>query len=699
VPSVATPAREADRLLNRELSWIDFNARVLELAEDHGVPLLERVKFCAIFSANLDEFFMVRVAGLMGQVASGMSVRSPDGRTPTEALAEIRQRVLELSARQAKLWRRELLPALAEQDIVVGNIGDLRARELDELTERFDRQIYPVLTPLAVGPGQPFPYISGLSLSLALFVRDPETGEQRFARVKVPELLPRFLPVGDRGLYLPLEDVIAHFLPWLFPDMEIVESGFFRVTRDADFEVSDEADDLLEAVELELRRRRFGDAVRVEVSDSTSPEIRAGILEGLGAEEDQLYPIAGLLDLADLVELARLERPDLKDDPWLAVTQPRIAELGTPAAFFEEIRRGDILVHHPYESFNTSFEAFVRGAGKDRNVLGLKTTVYRTSDETPLVPALIDAAEEGKQTVCLVELKARFDEHRNIEWSRALERAGVHVVYGFPNLKIHAKATLVVRREGDELRRYVHVGTGNYHALNARTYEDFGLFTADPEISADVADLFNYMTGFGHPRRFRKLLTAPFALRARLIEEIRAVAQAAGAGKHAKIRIKVNALTDEAVIEELYEASEAGAEIDIAARGVCSLRPGVPGMSENIRVRSILGRFLEHSRVFILEAGKKSTYLLGSADLMPRNLDHRLEIVVPVEDSYAQQRLSSVFDALLADNAQAWELRTDGTWERLWPAKDERPKPAHAALMRSARARFRRRAEPSRARS
>jgi polyphosphate kinase len=698
VPPVATSAREADRLLNRELSWIDFNARVLELAEDNGVPLLERVKFCAIYSANLDEFFMVRVAGLMGQVASGMSVRSPDGRTPTEALAEIRERVLELSARQAKLWRRELLPALAEQDIVVGNIGDLRARELDELTERFDRQIYPVLTPLAVGPGQPFPYISGLSLSLALFVRDPETGEQRFARVKVPELLPRFLPVGDR-LYLPLEDVIAHFLPWLFPDMEIVESGFFRVTRDADFEVSDEADDLLEAVELELRRRRFGDAVRVEVSDSMSPEIRAGILEGLGAEVDQLYPIAGLLDLADVVELARLERPDLKDDPWLAVTQPRIAELGTSAAFFEEIRRGDILVHHPYESFTTSFEAFVRGAGKDRNVLGLKTTVYRTSDETPLVPALIDAAEEGKQTVCLVELKARFDEHRNIEWSRALERAGVHVVHGFPNLKIHAKATLVVRREGDELRRYVHVGTGNYHALNARTYEDFGLFTADSEISADVADLFNYMTGFGHPRRFRKLLTAPFALRARLIEEIRAVAQAAEAGKHAKIRIKVNALTDEAVIEELYEASEAGAEVDIVARGVCSLRPGVPGMSENIRVRSILGRFLEHSRVFILEAGKKSTYLLGSADLMPRNLDHRLEIVVPVEDSYAQQRLSSVFDALLADNAQAWELRADGTWERLRPAKDERPKPAHAALMRSARARFRRRAEPRRARS
>ena len=696
MPSVATHAREADRLLNRELSWLDFNSRVLELAEDRSVPLLERVKFCAIFSANLDEFFMVRVAGLLGQVASGVSVRSGDGRTPTEALVEIRRRVMELSARQAKLWRRELLPLLADQDIDVGNVGDLRPRELAELTERFEHELFPILTPLAVGPGQPFPYISGLSLSLGLFVRDPETAEQRFARVKVPELLPRFLPIGDRGLYLPLEDVIAHFLPWLFPEMEISECAAFRVTRDADFEVSDEADDLLEAVELELRRRRFGDAVRVQVSDSMSEEMRARLLDGLDAEEDQLYPIAGLLDLADVMQLARLARPDLTDDPWLAVTQPRIADLSSAAEFFEEIRRGDILVHHPYESFATSFEAFVRGSGKDRNVLGLKTTVYRTSDETPLVPALIDAAEEGKQTVCLVELKARFDEHRNIEWSRALERAGVHVVYGFPNLKIHAKATLIVRREGNDLRRYVHIGTGNYHAINARVYEDFGLFTADPEIGADVADLFNYLTGFGRPQRFRKLLVAPFALRARLIEEIRAVAQSAEAGKKAVIRIKVNALTDQAVIEELYEASQAGAEIDIVARGVCALRPGVPGMSENIRVRSIVGRFLEHSRLFILESNKKSTYLLGSADLMPRNLDHRLEIVVPVEDSYAQQRLAGVFDALLSDNAQAWELGSDGTWERIKTAKDERPKPAHAALMRSVRARFRRRAEPPR---
>ena len=520
-------ATSDERLLNRELSWLAFNGRVLELAEDPSVPLLERVKFCSIFSSNLDEFFMVRVAGLLGQLAAGLSVRSPDGRSPQEALFEIRKLVTELTARQTKLWRRDLKPALADAGIVVGRVEDLRDKELDELADRYERQVFPVLTPLAVGPGQPFPYISGLSLSLGVFVRDPESGEERFARVKVPELLPRFLEVGSRGIFLPLEHVIAHFLDWLFPKMEIVECAAFRVTRDADFAVSDEADDLLEAVELQLRRRRFGDSVRVEVADSMSEAMQDRLLSGLGADSQQFSPVTGLLDLADTIELARLDRPDLKDDPWLPVTQPRLAEIDAPAEFFDEIRRSDLLVHHPYESFATSFEAFVRGAAADPNVAGLKTTVYRTSDETPLVPALIEASEDGKQSVCLVELKARFDEHRNIEWSRALERAGVHVVYGFPNLKIHAKATLVVRREGEVLRRYAHVGTGNYHTINARSYEDFGLFTADPEIAADVADLFNYLTGFGRPQRFRKLLVAPWTLRSRLIDEIRAVAEAA----------------------------------------------------------------------------------------------------------------------------------------------------------------------------
>ncbi len=691
----ATVAHEAERLFNRELSWLDFNARVLELAEDPDLPLLERVKFCAIFSSNLDEFFMVRVAGVMEQIDSGLAAPAGDGRTPAETLAEIRRVATGLTARQSKLWRGELRPALEDHGVVVAHVEDLGNDELDELQERFERQVYPVLTPLAVGPGQPFPYISGLSLSLGLLVRDPETGEERFARVKVPELLPRFLRIGDRALYLPLEHVIAHFLPSLFPKMEIAECAAFRVTRNADFEVSDEADDLLEALELELRRRRFGDAVRVEVAEAMSEEMRARLLAGLGAEQDELYPVGGLLGLADLAELAAIDRRDLKDEPWLPVTQPRIKDFDSAAEFFAEIRRSDILVHHPYESFATSFEAFVRGAATDPNVVGLKTTVYRTSDETPLVPALVEASEEGKQSVCVVELKARFDEHRNIEWSRALERSGVHVVYGFPNMKVHAKATLIVRREGTDLRRYVHVGTGNYHALNARTYEDFGLFTADPDIAADVADLFNYVTGFGRPQRFRKLLVAPFALRSRLIDEIRAVAQAASAGKKAAIRLKVNALSDQAIIEELYEASEAGAQIDIVSRGVCTLRPGVPGMSENIRVRSVLGRYLEHSRLFIFEAGKKTTYLLGSADLMPRNLDHRLEVVVPIEDSRAQQRLSSVFDALLGDNSQAWDLDADGSWTRVHPKKEDRPKPAQATLMRSTRARFRSRATPA----
>jgi polyphosphate kinase len=680
----------AGRLLNRELSRLDFNARVLELAADPKLPLLERVKFCAIFSSNLDEFFAIRVGGLMGQAASGLTVRSPDGRTPQEALAEIRERVLALTAEQSKLWKRALKPELAEQGIVVGRIADCSEKELAELAERFEREIYPVLTPLAVGPGKPFPYISALSLSLGVFVRDPESGEVRFARVKVPELLPRFLRVGSKGTFIPVEHVIAHSLTALFPKMEIIECAAFRVTRDADFEVSDEADDLLEAVELELRRRRFGETVRVEVSSSMSPEMLARLKLGLLIDDDQVYPVDGLPDLADLQQIAALDRPELKYEPWRPMTQPRLTLDEEGGELFEEIRRNDILVHLPYESFTTSVEAFIWAAARDPDVIAIKTTVYRTSDESPLVPALIEASESGKQSVCLVELKARFDERRNIEWSRALERAGVHVVYGVPNLKIHAKATLVVRREPGGLRRYVHVGTGNYHALTARDYEDIGLFTADEEIAADVADLFNYLTGFGRPQRFRRLLVAPFALRTSLLEEIRLVTQAAKAGKEARIRIKTNAITDEALIDALYDASRAGAEIDIVARSICALHPGVEGLSEHIRVRSIVGRFLEHSRAAIFDAGDKSTFLMGSADLMPRNLDHRVEIVTPIQDARARQRMTAIFDALLADNTNSWNLRADATWRRIRPKKGERPASAQASLMRSAIARGRR---------
>jgi polyphosphate kinase len=686
------------RLLNRELSWLDYNARVLARAADPGLPVLERSRNCAYFSSNLDEFFQVRVAGLMGQEESGLLVRSPDGRTPQQTLAAVRAKTLELTADQAKLWKRELRPALEDGGVIVGDVDDANKKELEELERRFERDVFPILTPLAVGPGQPFPYISPLSLSLGIFVRDPETGEERFARVKVPELLPRFLSIGDRGLFLPLERVIRHFLPRLFPGMEIVECCTFRVTRDADFEVSDEADDLLEAVQDELRRRRFGDVVRVEVSGSVSSRMLDRLKRGLRATDDQIYLIQGLLDLAELQELVQLDRPDLKDEPWFPVVHPRFAAAADAQDLFAEVQRGDILVHHPFDSFVSSFEGFLKAASEDPAVVALKTALYRTSDDSPVVPALIEASERGKQSVSLIELKARFDESRNIGWSRSLEQAGVHVVYGFPNLKIHAKTTLVVRREGDELRRYVHLGTGNYNILTARTYEDYGLFTADPEIGADVADLFNYLTGFARPQSFRKLLVAPFSLREGLMERIRDVRRAAADGKEARIRIKVNNLNDEAIINELYRASQEGAKIDIVTRSICTLRPGVPGLSETIRVRSILGRFLEHSRLFIFDAGDESTFYLGSADLMPRNLDHRIELVAPVEDARAQNDLVRAFDVLLADNASAWELSSEGRWMKLRPRKGDRGRAAQTVFMRSAKARARRRAAATRTR-
>jgi polyphosphate kinase len=481
----------ADRLINRELSFLDYDARVLALVEDPDLPLLERVWFCSIFSQMLDEFFAVRVVGVSEQAASGVTVRSPDGRTPLQTLREARQRVLELQAEQSRIWSQELVPALAAEGIVISRIEDLSTDERQELERRYDRDIYPVLTPLAVGPGQPFPYISGLSISLAVFVRDPETGEERFARVKVPEGLPRFLSIGESGRFIRLEHVLTHFLPSLFPGMDVLERSLFRVTRDADFEVSDEADDLLEAVELELRRRRFGEVTRVEVSSSMSTAMRERIQTGLRIDDELIYPVEGTLDLADVSELTRLDRPDLKNDAWIPVGRPPLAQLENGGQF-AAIRGADILVHHPYDSFAASFEAFLDTAAVDPSVIALKSTVYRTGDDTPLVPALIAASENGKQSVCLVEIKARGDERRNIEWSRALEQAGVHVVYGFPSMKTHAKTTLVVRREAGLLRRYVHLGTGNYNNVTAKSYEDFGLFTADEEVGADIADLFNY---------------------------------------------------------------------------------------------------------------------------------------------------------------------------------------------------------------
>ncbi|MGL6279826.1 MAG: polyphosphate kinase 1 [Gaiella sp.] len=674
------------RLLNRELSWVEFNARVLELAEDPALPLLERAKFSAIFSSNLDEFFMVRVAGLLEQEEANLGVRSRDGMTPAQALDRIRARVGELTARQARLWKRELCPALAEEEIDVASIESCSEKELAKLQAYFERDVYPVLTPLAVGPGQSFPYISGLSLSLGVIAVDPATGDERFARVKVPEGLPRFVPVGKR--LVPLESVIAHFLPALFPGIEIVERAVFRVTRDADFDLSDDADDLLEAVESELRRRRFGDVVRLEVSASASRAMRERLIEGLDVRRSQVYEIEGLLDQSELWELVGLDRPDLKDEPWVPVVPPRWTR-AKGARVFDEIRRGDLLVHLPYDSFRATFEALAQAAARDPDVIAIKTTVYRTSDDSSLVSSLIECAEEGKQSVCLVELKARFDERRNIEWSRAMEQAGVHVVHGFHDLKIHAKMTLVVRREPEGLRRYVHIGTGNYNASTARLYEDVGIFTADEEIAADVADLFNHVTGFGRPQRFRRLLVAPFEMRERLVEEIRRVTTAASSGTPSRIRLKLNSLVDPTIIEALYDASAAGVDVEICARSICMLRAGVPGLSENIRVRSILGRFLEHSRIYWFEAGEEASVWIGSADLMQRNLDRRIEVLMPVDGARTRQELGAVLDSVFADNTNAWELEPDGTWARV-AHEDRKQKTHQKAMMRRARQRARR---------
>ncbi len=687
---------DESRLLNRELSWLEFNARVLELASNPSIPLLERVKFCAIFSSNLDEFFMVRVAGLLEQEDADFAVRSADGLSPGEALDLIKARLSELTRQQSKLWKRELQPALAAEGIEVVTIDHCTEKELERLQKVFERDIYPVLTPLAVGAGQPFPYISGLSLSLAVLAIDPDTQEERFARVKVPEGLDRFVDAGGR--LVPLESVIAHFLPSLFPGMEISERAVFRVTRDADFEVSDDADDLLEAVESELRQRRFGDVVRVEVSASASAVMLERLREGLGVGERQTYEIEGLVDAAELAQLLRIDRPELKDEPWVPITQPRLQRVVDPARIFDEIRRADLLVHQPYESFRTSFEAFAAAAAADPDVIAMKTAVYRTSDDSTLVSNLIDCAEQGKQAVCLVELKARFDERRNIEWSRELEQAGVHVVHGFPDLKIHAKMTLVVRRESGGLRRYVHLGTGNYHAATARLYEDVGIFTSDEEIAADVADVFNYVTGFGRPQQFRKLLVAPFEMRNRLLEEIGSVAEAARGGEKARIRLKLNNLVDPRIIDALYEASGAGVEVEICARSICMLRPGVDGLSENIRVRSIVGRFLEHSRIYAFEAGERSTVFIGSADLMPRNLDRRVEVLTPIESVRARQELEAVLGSVFADDVHAWGLRSDGTWSRTEPRKGKHVD-HQVAMMRRAKLRARRQAEPGRAKA
>jgi polyphosphate kinase len=677
VPPLAPPAPEppAERDLhdpalydNRELSWVEFNRRVLELAEQPDVPLLERVKFAAIFASNLDEFFMIRVAGLHDQVDAGLTDPGADGRTPSQVIDEVRERVALLVDRHTRCVERELRPAMSEHGICIVSYASLSAREREVLAERFRRQIFPVLTPLAVGLGRPFPYISNLSLSLAVLVRDPETHTATFARVKVPkEMLPRFVPVDDSGTrFVALEEVIAAHLDALFPGMDIVDHGMFRVTRDADFEVSDEADDLLAAVERELRRRRFGEVVRVELAAGMPEELRARLMEALDVEERQVYAVEGLLDLQDLMQIVGLPGfSDLRYPPWTPVTQPRLqGEEGESADVFTAIRQRDILVHHPYDSFSTSVERFVEQAVNDPDVLAIKMTVYRTSDDTPLMPALIRAAERGKQAVCLVELKARFDERANIGWARALEEAGVHVVYGHPALKTHAKCLLVVRREGDGVRHYVHVGTGNYHPTTARLYTDFGLFTCDEQLGEDVADMFNFLTGFARPRRFRRVLLAPNFLREGIIAEIQRTVAAHQEGRPARIAMKMNSLVDRRCIRALYRASQAGVPVDLNVRGICCLVPGIEGVSDNIRVVSVVGRLLEHSRIYAFQRGDEQQVYIGSADLMPRNLDTRVELLAPVDDPVLRDDLRDTLERSLADTTNTWELQPNSTWRR-----------------------------------
>ncbi|HEX5897865.1 MAG TPA: polyphosphate kinase 1 [Solirubrobacteraceae bacterium] len=666
-PESASDLHDPRLYNNRELSWIEFNARVLELAEQDDLPLMERLKFLAIFTSNLDEFFTIRVAGLHDQVDAGLSDPGADGRTPSQVIDELRVRIDELTERQTQVSQREIGPALAEHGIAIVPIGEVSGEERQALDERFRRQIFPVLTPLAVGLGRPFPYISNLSLSLAVLVRDPQTQVTTFARVKVPkEMLLRFVPVGDSTTFVALEELIAGNLDALFPGMEIVDHGFFRVTRDADFDISDEADDLLRAVEAELRRRRFGEVVRLEVDTKMSSDLRAELTEALEVEERQVYVVDGLLDLTDLWQIVKLPGfGDVRDAPWTPVTQPRLqGEDDGHVDIFGVIRAGDVLVHHPYDSFSTSVERFVEQAANDPEVLAIKMTVYRTSDDTPLVPALIRATEKGKQAVCLVEVKARGDERANIQWARAMEEAGVHVVYGHPALKTHAKCLLVVRREGDGARHYVHIGTGNYHPQTARIYTDFGLFTCDEQIGADVADMFNFLTGYARPRRYRKVLVAPNFMRDAMIAEIEGTVTAHEEGKPARIAMKLNSLVDRRCIRALYRASEAGVPVDLNIRGICCLVPGVPGVSENISVNSVVGRYLEHSRIFAFERDGETKVYIGSADLMPRNLDTRVELVTPVDDPALRDDLLDTLERSLADDTNSWDLGPDGIWRR-----------------------------------
>lgn len=656
----------ADRYLNRELSWVDFNARVLALAADTSMPLLERAKFLAIFASNLDEFYMVRVAGLKRRDEMGLTVRSADGLTPREQLRRLEDRTRALATRHAQVFLDSVRPALAKHGIHFIGWADLSETERADLSNYFQEQVFPVLTPLAVDPAHPFPFVSGLSLNLAVTVRSPDDGGQHFARVKVPDNVDRFVRFnstdGENELirFLPMEELIAAFLPALFPGMEIVERHAFRVTRNADMDVEDRDEDLLQALERELARRRFGPPVRLEISGDMSDHMMGLLLRELDVDPGDVVQLPGPLDLSALWQVYAVDRPALKDPPFVPATNPAFAERETPKSIFATLRDGDVLVHHPYESFSTSVQRFIEQAAADPHVLAIKQTLYRTSGDSPIVNALIEAAAAGKQVVALVELKARFDEKANIKWARALEDAGVHVVYGLVGLKTHCKTCLVVRREGSTIRRYCHIGTGNYNPKTARLYEDVGLLTAAPDIGADLTDLFNSLTGYSRKVGYRNLLVAPEGIRKGILECIEREVAAHREGRTGRIRIKANAIVDEQIIDGLYRASQAGVRVEVVVRGICALRPGVEGFSENITVRSILGQFLEHSRVMHFDAIDE--FWIGSADMMHRNLDRRVEVMAQVKDRRLTAYLGEMFDSTMDPETRCWELGPDGQW-------------------------------------
>lgn len=664
--TVLDPTTSVDRFLDRELSWLAFNQRVLELAEDGRLPVLERAKLLAIFASNLDEFFMVRVAGLKRRIATGIAVRAANGHTPREVLENIWERAHAIQREQAQVFHTDVLPGLLEAGIELLRWQDLTENERSEMDRFFDAQVFPVLTPLAVDPSHPFPYISGLSLNLAVVVRNPVSGTELFARVKVPPSLPRFVQVAPQR-FVPLEDVIGAHLDDLFPGMQILQNHSFRVTRNEDVEVEeDDAENLLLALERELMRRRFGPPVRLEVEQSIDPYVLELLMSELDVNEHEVFRIPGPLDLTGLWDLYSLDRDDLKLRKFVSKTSRQLAGVESASApdVLACIREHDILLHHPYDSFSTSVQLFLEQAAVDPNVLAIKQTLYRTSGDSPIVDALITAAQEGKQVLAIVEIKARFDEENNIAWSRKLEEAGVHVVYGLVGLKTHSKLSMVVRNDGDQLRRYCHIGTGNYHPKTARLYEDFGLLTCSTSIGDDVANLFNVLSGYSMNTQYDRLLVAPHSVRSGLLERIDREIEHHVQGRPARIRFKVNALVDERVVDALYRASAVGVPIEVWVRGICSLRPGVPGLSETIRVISVLGRFLEHSRCYGFENGGARELWIGSADLMHRNLDRRVEALVQLRDPQHLTKINELFDLAFDAGTSAWDLNPDGSWTR-----------------------------------